>query len=401
LSTSSNLLVNVMLSTNVVLQKNLSNAVSAALGYPAGNLTSLQLMYLTSLFANNAHISNLSGLESASNLTTLDLDGNTIHSLTPLQNLTGLVTLSLSDNLITDVSPLAGLTNLTYLDLSWNPVTNFAALSGLANLTTLYLAGDSFNNLSFLTNFSRLINLDLSFNGITDLTPLGGLTNLTSLYLQQNRITDISPLTNLTHLVYVDLSLNLLKSSAIGILASNGVMINFSPQRTPPVIDVNTNWTVPVNSSNANYVLPFNVSDTGPTSEQLGIGASASSAGLALKWTLTTSPGANESWTLVASNYIATNTVLIILTATNDAGLYTNATVTLNPIILLGIVGTVTKTQCNLQLSVMPGHSYEIQVSTNLHNWSNLALVVPTNSPIFFIDTNAARSPRFYRLQGL
>jgi hypothetical protein len=122
---------------------------------------------------------------------------------------------------------------------------------------------------------------------------------------------------------------------------------------------------------------------------------------MALKWTLITSPGADELWTLGASNYIATNAALIILTATNDVGLYTNVTVTLNPVTRLGIIGAVSKAQCNLQLSVIPGNTYVVQVSTNLLNgWTDLALVVPTNTPIFFVDTNPASGSRFYRLRG-
>jgi len=401
LITSSNLLVNVMFSTNVFLQKGLSNAVALALGNPAGTLSSAEMMYLTSLYADNTHISDLSGLESASNLLTLSLAGNTIRSLISLQNLTSLAWLNLNSDLVTDVSSLAGLSNLEYLDLSWNPVTNFAALSGLTNLTTLHLAGDAITNLSFLTNFTRLNNLDLSFNQITDLTPIIGLTNLASLNLEQNRITDISPLTNLLRSAYVNLSLNLLKSTAIGILASNGITVTFSPQRTPPVIGMITNWTVPVNASNANFIIPFNVRDTGPTSELLGVGASASSASLALKLTLLTSPGANEYWTVTASNYIATNGVMFMLTATNDVGLITNATATLNPVTWLGMAGTITKTQCNLRLGVVPGNTYELQVSTNLSKgWSNLALIAPTNTPMQFVDTNVAPGSRFYRLQG-
>jgi hypothetical protein len=201
----------------------------------------------------------------------------------------------------------------------------------------------------------------------------------------------------------VDLSLNLLASSAVGILNTSGVTIDFSPQREPPVIDVNTNWAVPANASNASYVLPFEVwDDTSPASEPLGVGASVSSPGPALHLTLGTSPGADEFWSLVASNYIATNAVLITLTATNDVGLFTYATVTLYPVLWLDMVGPVTNARCTLRLSVFPGNSYAIQVSTNPFNtWSNLALVVPTNSPIFFIDTNAAPGSRYYRLRGL
>jgi hypothetical protein len=77
------------------------------------------------------------------------------------------------------------------------------------------------------------------------------------------------------------------------------------------------------------------------------------------------------------------------------------ARVTFIPGIWLELLGPVTKNQCNLLLHAVPGNSYQVQVSTNLINWSNLSLIVPTNTDMPFIDTNAVPGSRFYRLYTL
>jgi internalin A len=401
LSASSNFLVNVMFATNVTFEKNLANVLTNTLGKPA-TLTSVDLMYLKSLSANSKSISSLSGLEFAANLTNLHADVNSIRNLTPLQNLAGLVELSLNNNLITNVSPLAGLTQLVYLDLSWNPFTNFTALSGLTNLTTLLLAGNAPTNLSFLAGLTRLTNLDISSSQIIDLTLLAGLTNLTTLSLQQNRITNITALAGLKKLANVNLSLNLLSTSAIKLLTTNGVSVVSSPQRKAPVITVKTNWTFLASSSKTNFVVSITVSDTGPANELLGVGAAASSASLAYRLALGSGPVTNQTWSLTISNYVATNTVLVTLGATNDVGLSASAKVTLGPVVWLDIVGPVTNARCNLRLSVIPGQPCIIQTSTKLpNNWSYLALMIPTNSPVYFTDTNAFPGSRFYRLAAV
>jgi len=65
-------------------------------------------------------------------------------------------------------------------------------------------------------------------------------------------------------------------------------------------------------------------------------------------------------------------------------------------------VGAAAPARCNLQLDVVPNDTYEIQISTNLPaGWSSLAVITPTNAPVFFVDTNSAANPRFYRLHGL
>jgi internalin A len=234
LSTSNHIVVTVMNSVNVPVQTNLAYSIAAMLGRPDTNFTSVDMMNLNILRANGHGVSDLAGLQWASNLTTLFLNGNAITNLSPLQNLTDLVSLNLDNNLIQDVSPLSGLTNLTYLSLNGNTITNLAALSNLTRLTTLNLSGNSITNVDFLTNFTHLAKLDLSTNQIRVINPLGRLSNLTSVHLQLNWLNNITALSGLTNLRFVDLQLNLLQNTNSGAFPSY-VSVFFAPQRNPSI----------------------------------------------------------------------------------------------------------------------------------------------------------------------
>src|SRR5262249_53272663 len=76
---------------------NLETAIRVALNKPSGQITDADMLTLTTLDASGRGITNLSGLEAAENLQTLNLSAN-------FQ--------------ISDISPLAGLTKLQNLDLS-------------------------------------------------------------------------------------------------------------------------------------------------------------------------------------------------------------------------------------------------------------------------------------------
>ena len=185
-------------------------------------------------------ISDLSPLEDLTNLRSLKLQQNTISDLSPLSELTRLTVLelgnpfgspslspSISGNTITDISPLSNLTNLTVLGLSGNTITDISPLSNLTNLTTLNLFFNSIVDISPLSGLTNLITLYLSGNTITDISPLSGLTNLTMLYLQNNLIVDISPLSGLTNLT--ELGLGNGNSSIPGLVLSNNTISDLAP----------------------------------------------------------------------------------------------------------------------------------------------------------------------------
>ena len=61
-------------------------------------------------------------------MTQLDASSNRISDLTGLEHATQLTRLDIADNEIGDISPLAGLTNLTILFLAENPIIDMAPL---------------------------------------------------------------------------------------------------------------------------------------------------------------------------------------------------------------------------------------------------------------------------------
>src|SRR3954471_10847705 len=77
-------------STATFADSQLDNAVRLALNKPTGALTTSDLIGLTNLTAKSAGINTLSGLESATNLLSLNLNGNYLTNLATLSTLTAL-----------------------------------------------------------------------------------------------------------------------------------------------------------------------------------------------------------------------------------------------------------------------------------------------------------------------
>ena len=180
--------------------KKLQTAVSEKLGISVPNITKKDMLSLKRLDINEKGISNITGLEYASNVTDIRLYGSQISDITPLQNLTSLTGLYLSDNQISDITPLQNLTSLTSLGLIDNQISDITPLQNLTSLTRLGLSNNQISDITPLQNLTSLTGLDLGFNQISDITLLQNLTSLTSLALSRNQISDITPLQNLTSL---------------------------------------------------------------------------------------------------------------------------------------------------------------------------------------------------------
>ena len=155
------------------------------------NPTVADMVFLKELNAPGRGISDLTGLEYATNLTSLNLGELFYYWVWPPE---------LRTNQIQDITPLSGLTRLNSLDISNNQITDISALSGLTALETLALYNNQITDISALSGLSSLTSLDLEHNQITDITPLSGLTNLKSLELSSNQITNTSALSTLTGL---------------------------------------------------------------------------------------------------------------------------------------------------------------------------------------------------------
>ena len=205
---------------DIIPDQNLRAKIEKQLGKASGDtITTADLAKLTELQAPNANISDLTGLEHATNLTELYLgavavegegwvNSNSISDLSPLARLTNLTQLKLRGNNISDISALGGLTNLKRLELEDNTITDLSPLASLINLTELKLFGNDISDISPLAGLTNLTWLQLFRNNITDLSPLSGLINLRRLALSGNGITDISPLEELTNLETLGLAYN-------------------------------------------------------------------------------------------------------------------------------------------------------------------------------------------------
>ena len=193
--------------TVTISDANLRAVIEDSLKKESGAMiTAADMVMLQRLEAPNAEISDLSGLEHATNLMVLNLgekrvdnkvvNSNTISDLAPLSGLTKLRNLRLARNAISDISPLSGLTGLRTLNLNANrQISDISHLSGLTKLKNLNLTRNKISDVSSLSGLTELRILALGFNkAISDVSPLSGLTELRVLNLRNCSISDLSPL---------------------------------------------------------------------------------------------------------------------------------------------------------------------------------------------------------------
>ena len=135
---------------------NLRAKIEDALGKASGDpISAAEMATLTSLTAQDASISNLTGLETATNLTTLKLGDNSVSDISALGGLTNLTELQLWDNQISNISILASLTNLTKLYIWGNSISDISALAGLTSLTYLKISENTISNISILSRLDK------------------------------------------------------------------------------------------------------------------------------------------------------------------------------------------------------------------------------------------------------
>ncbi len=180
--------------------------------------TQLANPLFTTLDARSLGITDLTGLEACTALTTLNLGLNQISDLSPLSALTGLKSLDVGfgtnplekdgdfdpsltgTNLITDLAPLAGLVNLEYLSTMGNDgITSIAAIRTMDSLAQLWIASHPLTDFSPLNDVADTLQFLGEINcGLqpSDLAILNNLSHLQGLgILMEPAITDVSGLT--------------------------------------------------------------------------------------------------------------------------------------------------------------------------------------------------------------
>ncbi len=139
----------------------LRRALEALLGKKPGDVITqadMESEHLFLLAADGRNISDLTGIEYATNTKYIYLQHNAISDISPLSNLTGLEHLHLEHNQISGLSSLSNLTALQSLDISYN---NLTSLDGLPDLSSTYALSFQYNQ---ITSLSPLVS-HTEFNG--------------------------------------------------------------------------------------------------------------------------------------------------------------------------------------------------------------------------------------------
>ncbi len=140
---------------------NLEAAIRTQLGIPAPTpITDVDMAGLSILEAWHSGIASIQGLEYATNLTYLNLNGNQISDMSPVTGLTKLTHLDIWDAPINDISFVSGLTNLTFLSAGGNDVSDMSAVAGLTKLTSLSL---ECSQVSEVSGISEMKNIEYLF----------------------------------------------------------------------------------------------------------------------------------------------------------------------------------------------------------------------------------------------
>ena len=214
----------------------LERVVRQTIGKFEGPITAADLESITSLATSSLGTMDLTGLEHATNLATLEFHHTQI-DLSFLTRFPKLTRLRIEESKLSDIAPLAALTGLTDLNLKRNEISDISPLASLTNLTKLNLRWNRLSDISPLASLTSLTELDLGRNEISDISPLAALTNLAELMLLQNQISDVSALVENTGLSDGD-TINLAQNqldeesanAAIEQLEERGVKVEFVRQ---------------------------------------------------------------------------------------------------------------------------------------------------------------------------
>ena len=137
---------------------NLRTAVKSSLGLPQETaLTQEKMLDLIELKAAARDITDITGLEHATNMTIVRLSRNSLSDISALSGLTQLQVLRLDAMNLSHLNDLTSLGNAHEIFVRDNQITDVSPLLGLSNLETLRISGNN------LVNAHLLRELDLDF----------------------------------------------------------------------------------------------------------------------------------------------------------------------------------------------------------------------------------------------
>lgn len=147
---------------------------------------------------NGTDVDNIDCFSDFKELVKVYLTETKVKDLSPLAGLTKIKTLKITNAELVDLKPLESLTNLETLSLAGckladgNDFSTGLGPIGELSIESLDLSGTNLNELSLLTNLSKLEILKLDNSTASDITPLAKLKTLKSLTTWDSNISDES-----------------------------------------------------------------------------------------------------------------------------------------------------------------------------------------------------------------
>lgn len=217
---------------------NLAREIKKELNKNEGDVVTVgDMERLTNLYAQDNGINDLTGLEYAVNMDSLNIIRNSVKDITPLKNMKKLKYLGLEYNNIQNIEVLKDLTEIQVLYLRDNEIRDISPLSNLSYLETVCLQNNYIESIEALTNIANLKHVYLSNNNIEDISPLKDKKTIETLLLGSNKVKDISDLSTLTNLQWLDIKNNEINNitSLSGLVKltelelSNNIIVDVSP----------------------------------------------------------------------------------------------------------------------------------------------------------------------------
>ncbi|MCD8412346.1 leucine-rich repeat domain-containing protein [Tenacibaculum finnmarkense] len=144
--------------------------------------------------------SNCYFLNTAEQITGLNISDNKITKIENIDKLINLSRLFLFGNKITKIENLDTLTNLSLLDISFNQITKIENLDKLTNLSKLKIIGNQITKIENIDKLTKLYELNISQNKIIEIENIDKLTNISFLDISFNQIAKIENIDKLTNI---------------------------------------------------------------------------------------------------------------------------------------------------------------------------------------------------------
>lgn len=154
-----------------------------------------------SLDLRNANISNASGIEYFTTITTLDLTDNALTILPDISAITGLKNIYLTKNKLTSLPDFSSLTEIIDFQAMNNELSQFPDLSGSTNLLSLYLSNNQIKQFPDFSIFQQLHTLVIGNNPLEKEIDFLKNTNLLRLHVHKMNLTSIKGLEKLNNLL--------------------------------------------------------------------------------------------------------------------------------------------------------------------------------------------------------